>query len=265
MERMKAGFFSVTNPYNRKTHIIPVPPGQVAGIVFWSKNYRPFLDGGYGPRLLDMGLGLYFHFTVNSFDPLFEPNLPPFESRLEQFGELAALAGKGAVNWRFDPICHYTTNGGPVLDNLGDFDAIAEAASEAGVGRCTTSFLDHYPKVMKRVSGVPGLGLVSPGGAEKALLLKDLQERSKNRGIELFCCCETETAALAGVPSGACIDHGLLERLWKVKLSGRADTGQRRQAGCGCHESRDVGDYGLQPCPHGCLYCYANPVRGKSI
>lgn len=233
--------------------------------MFWSKNYRPFLDGAYGLRLLDMGLKLYFHFTVNSKNPLFEPNLPPLELRLEQFAELAALAGKGAVNWRFDPICHYTVNEGPVLGNLDDFDAIAEAASEAGVGRCTTSFLDHYPKVMRRVSALHGLRLVSPCEAEKVMLLKDLEARLKNRGIGLFCCCEKETAALAGVPSGACVDHSLLEHLWGARLSGRADAGQRRQAGCGCHESRDVGDYGLHPCPHGCLYCYANPVRGKSI
>lgn len=259
MERIKAGFFSVTNPYNRKTHIIPALPGQVAGIVFWSKNYAPFLKGGYGSKLIDMGFRLFFHFTVNSENSLLEPNLPPLSERLSQFGELTWLAGKDAVVWRFDPICHYTINGGPLLDNLGDFDAIAKACAQAGIGRCVTSFMDHYPKIKKRVGRFDGLALIEPAQAARVEILKDLDRRANSMGIGLFTCCEPESAIAAGVGQGACLDHGLLEKAWSERLSGASDTGQRREKGCLCQKSADVGDYSIHRCPHGCLYCYANP------
>ena len=38
------------------------------------------------------------------------------------------------------------------------------------------------------------------------------------------------------------------------------DSGQRKATGCGCTVSVDVGSYGLHPCHHNCLFCYANPA-----
>jgi hypothetical protein len=85
-------------------------------------------------------------------------------------------------------------------------------------------------------------------------------------GMALTTCCEKDL--LARLPSGArvtagrCIDHHRLEALYGGRLSRRVDSGQRRSAGCGCHQSVDIGSYRLHPCHHNCLYCYANPAGG---
>ncbi len=263
MARLEAGFFSVTNSYNRQAHIIPAAPGQVAGVVFWSKDYGDFLARGFGPRLLDRGLGLFFHFTVNSSDPLLEPGVPPLEKRLAQFSALARIAPPKAISWRFDPVCHYSRDGGPTRDNLADFERIADAAAAAGVTRCVVSFMDFYPKIRKRLREHPGLVFSDPPKERKVEILRRLSERLAGRGMALSTCCENEAAESAGVSPGACVDHGLLEALFGAVMSHRSDAGQRKSQGCLCRESRDVGDYGLHPFFHRCLYCYASPAQAR--
>jgi DNA repair photolyase len=49
--------------------------------------------------------------------------------------------------------------------------------------------------------------------------------------------------------------------LYGGSLSLKRDPGQRTAAGCACRLSTDVGSYDRHPCAHGCLYCYATPVR----
>jgi hypothetical protein len=93
--------------------------------------------------------------------------------------------------------------------------------------------------------------------------LLDLERVLSALGIGLFTCCENET--LAALPArstiapAACIPNDRLMRLYGGRLSLQRDSGQRRSAGCGCRKSVDIGSYDRHRCPHGCLYCYANP------
>jgi len=43
MERIRLGFFEVKNPYTRKVQTVAASKESVHSIVFWSKNYGPFL------------------------------------------------------------------------------------------------------------------------------------------------------------------------------------------------------------------------------
>ncbi len=264
MDAILAGRFVVENPFNRRKSIVEVNPARVHSIVFWSKNFGPFLLGGFGSRLLDVGYKLFFHFTINSAVSILEPGLLPLEQRIEQAGKLAKLVGPGAVCWRFDPICFFRQGDGPIQDNLGDFDKIASRLAESGISRLTVSFLDYYAKISRRLSKHPGLAFVLPDAARQAEILNDLAQRAAPLGLELFTCCEKQAFdALpegSAIRAGACIDHGLLESLYGPGLSRRPDKGQRTKAGCFCNESRDIGSYNLQPCGHNCLFCYANPA-----
>jgi hypothetical protein len=263
MKSVLKGEFEVVNPYNRRMSRVPATVPPVHTIVFWSKNFGPFLDGGYGERLEQMGYHLYFQFTINSEDPLLEPNLPALPLRMAQLARLCGRFGPQAVNWRLDPICHYRWNGGAIRDNLGDAERLARAAAAAGVRRCTTSFMDPYAKVARRTTRHAGLAFVEPVRSERVRILLELERMLAALDIRLAACCERETlAALPAdsmISAAACIPNDLLMDLFGGRLSQRRDPGQRRAAGCGCRVSSDVGSYDRHHCAHNCLYCYANP------
>lgn len=268
MEGIRAGGFQVENPYNGRVSRVPADPGRVAAIVFWSKNYHAFLEGGYAAELLERGYRLFFHFTVNSPHKVLEPGLPDLDERLHQVRKLTELVPPEAVNWRFDPVCWFRNGRGEVQNNLADFVTIAECMARAGVSTCTTSFLDIYPKVRRRAQLEARLEFMGVEQEKRIRVLGRMNQVLKSLGIRLQVCCEKELwEALGlqeGIRPGACVSHERLEAIYgPLALSHRRDRGQRSAAGCGCHESRDVGSYRRQPCGHGCLYCYGNPVRAE--
>ncbi|WP_073478631.1 DUF1848 domain-containing protein [Desulfatibacillum alkenivorans] len=262
MAGVKQGFFEVQNPFSKIMHKVPADNEAVHSIVFWSKDYSPFLRGGYGTALIDTGYHLFFLFTINSESPILEPRTPPLANRLAALKELAEQFGPEAVTWRFDPICHFATEQGP-QNNLGDFVSIADAAAACGVTRCVTSFVDVYRKLVTRTKALNNFSFTPPGPERQAEILLRMQKVLQERGITLYTCCENRLEGIlpedCGILPHACINHDLLEKLYGPGLSKKQDKGQRASQGCRCMESRDIGSYSLHPCKHSCLYCYANP------
>ena len=127
MEGIEKGWFEVKNPYTGKIRTVPATPMDVHTIVFWSKDFGPFLSKGYGELLEKKGYHLFFNFTLNSASPDLEPGVPLLEERLKQLRELALRFSPESILWRFDPICLYRTEAGD-KNNLGDFEQIATAA-----------------------------------------------------------------------------------------------------------------------------------------
>ena len=66
MEQIARGIFEVVNPFNQRVSIVPATADAVHTIVFWSKNFGPFIGEHYGDKLLELGYHLFFNFTVNS-------------------------------------------------------------------------------------------------------------------------------------------------------------------------------------------------------
>ncbi len=268
MDGIRQGCFEVVNPYNRKISRVPAGVERVHSIVFWSKDFGPFLDGRYGEDLRARGYHLFFNFTVNSEDTLLEPQIPPLAARLDQLASLGARFGPEVINWRFDPICFYTRAPGDRADNFKDFERIAAAAGRLGIKRCVTSFRDDYAKVRKRTAAIPGFSFHDPPLEEKAACCLAMQRTLNTRAIRLQTCCEKEVLAVlppgVGIAQGSCVSADLLMTLFGGEVSRKRDTGQRVAAGCGCHVSRDIGSYDRHPCRHNCLFCYANPVGDRS-
>ncbi len=261
--QIKKGFFKTTNPYNGHISIVPATPDRVHTIAFWSKNFRPFIKSGFGPELQKKGYNLFFNFTINTRSPLLEPNLPSLDDRLDQLAYLSSRFDPEAVNWRFDPICFYTTDGSEIENNMHDFSRIAKAAAKCGVKRCITSFMDHYAKIKKRTAGIKGFSFIDPPPDKKIDILLNMEQALEKLNINLFTCCEKEL--LAKLPeysktvASSCIPNNLLMQLYKGNLSLKKDTGQRIKQGCGCKVSIDIGSYREHPCYHNCLFCYACP------
>ena len=265
MDRIARGNFEVVNPYNRRVSVIPVSAGRVHTIVFWSKDFGAFIRDRCGERLQAQGYHLFFNFTVNSESPLLEPRVPPLAERLAQMDYLGTRFGASSVQWRFDPICFYETRGQRRADNLDDFDRIAQGAAHAGIRRCVTSFMDHYPKVRRRAAAAPeGVAFMDPTLETKRGILGRLQAVLGELDILLFACCEPDALASlpadAGVSPSACVPNHLLRELFGGHPPLRRDSGQRVSRGCRCGVSVDIGSYRHHPCYHNCLFCYANPT-----
>ena len=267
MEQIRQGFFEVVNPFNQRVSRVPVTAERVHTIVFWSKNFGPFIDQGYGPQLQKLGYHLFFNFTINSDNSDLEPNVPPLSERLVQLSKLCDSFGPRAVNWRFDPLCFYRVGQGRQRDNLNDFPLIAEHAAASGISRCITSFMDHYPKINRRLASRPGFEFIDPPLSEKVNTILEMESRLAALEISLFTCCEKELVQAlptsSSVAPSSCIHNDLLVELYGGQLSLRKDSGQRVKAGCGCKVSVDIGSYRQQPCYHNCLFCYANPTSSQ--
>jgi hypothetical protein len=269
MKGIDWGYFDVTNPYNQKVRRIPADPDAVHTIVFWSKDFSRFLAENTGETLQRRGYHLFFNYTVNSGLPSLEPSVPPLDNRLDQLDELSRRFGPRSVNWRFDPVCFYRSNGEPLKTNLCDFLRIAERACAAGIQRCITSFMDHYVKISRRLARIPGLIFLDPSPDRKVETLLWMNAKLRPMGIALHTCCERKIAERltdgSGIRESACIPNSLLVELYGGQLSFKRDPGQRRRMGCGCQVSVDIGSYREHPCGHQCLYCYANPIRSGAV
>jgi hypothetical protein len=262
MQQIEQGFFDVRHPFSGKSTRVPAGADQIHSIVFWSKNFGPFLDGGYDRRLVEKGYNLFFNFTINSASSLLEPAVPPTGARLDQLARLVDRFGPAAVQWRFDPICYYKEAAGREGHNLDQFPFIARQAAGLGITTCITSFVDLYQKVLRR-SALAGCTFIDPPQGRKINQIVSMTRLSRPLGIQLQLCCEQELLAAlpkdAQVVAAACVPNHKLAELYGDDLSLAKDTGQRVAAGCCCRVSRDIGSYRLHPCPHHCLFCYANP------
>jgi hypothetical protein len=269
INQINKGFFEVINPYNRKKFRIAATPDKVHTLVFWSKNFAPFIQGRFGQKLSSMGYNLFFNFTINSNSSLLEPRVPPLNQRLDQLMELCQNFDVRAVNWRFDPVCFFKFHEKQVQDNLNDFPRIAARVCQCGVTRCITSFMDHYPKIKKRIACLPNFSFVDPPLETKKAILLKMEKELSEKNIDLYTCCEKDVLnalpADSNIKKSSCIPNDLLVKFFGGNLSLKKDTGQRVTHGCGCRVSVDIGSYHLHPCYHNCLFCYANPTLKKKL
>ena len=263
MAGIAKGVFEVLNPYNQHRRQVPARPHQVHSIVFWSKNFGPFLRDSFDRRLQGKGYHLFFNFTINTASPVLEPHVPSLGERLRQMAVLAERHDPRTITWRFDPICFFRTAPHDALrHNLDDLETIADAAARLGIRRCVTSFVDLYRKVLIRLPP-KGLELVDPPLDVKSEILVSIAEKLRERDIALGVCCEQVVREAlppgTGIHPAACIPGPLLARLFGSDMLLKKDPGQRRAAGCTCNAAVDIGSYRWHPCYHNCLFCYANP------
>ena len=257
MEQLRKRSFSWHNPYTGQLRSFSLSPGQQAVVVLWSKDFGPFLKN----KAAFADWPLFFHFTVNTSDPLLEPGIPALDERIGQMQVLTKEWGTKAVRWRFDPIAVWRSDTG-LKTNIDGLHDIADAFHRLGIRDVTVSFMDHYRKIDRRAGAhIPPVEFVYPDHEEQAAMVSDHFRRLSERGFVIHTCCEPALAeaGLPGVRPGACIDAELLSEVSGLDLNAIPDRGQRRSKGCLCHKSIDIGCYTHHRCKANCLYCYARP------
>jgi hypothetical protein len=263
MAGIRGGTFEVENPYNRRRRIVPARPHEIHSIVFWSKDFGPFIQRQIGETLEQRGYRMFFNFSLNTAALELEPHVPPLNDRLQQLEELATRFGPQSIFWRFDPVCLYRRSPTAAIENnLDQLGRIAITASRVGIRQCVTSFVDLYPKVQRRARRA-GIILEDPPPEVKAAILQRMADSLRDLGIQLNTCCEKDIQAYlatdSGIQTSACIPGEQLAQLFGPDFNRQRDRGQRIRAGCGCNVAIDIGSYHRQPCFHNCLFCYARP------
>jgi len=251
MNRVRAGFCDVPNPFNPKqVSRVSLLPGDVAAVVFWTRDPGPILD--HLAELDDRGLPSIFLFTLLDYPRALDPGTSPLDKRIDRFRHLSDAIGPDRVIWRYDPI--YLSSTTDLDFHRRTFARLAEAL-RGRTRRCVISFVDVYRKMEKRLAALEDQGLqpVEPGPETIARLVGDMVAEAEKNGMELTSCAETRNLEHLGVRPGRCIDAGYLSRMFDLHLPHRKDPSQRKT--CRCSVSKDIGMY--DTCPAGCVYCYA--------
>ena len=228
-------------------------------IVLWSKDFSNLLRNGQGLKDLIAAYDqIYLHVTITGLGgTAVEPGVPSCREALAQLSALTELAGSPLrVSVRFDPVLHWR-EAGIGRSNLSFFSEVAEAAAAAGIRDMRMSFAQWYGKTVRRAEA-RGFAFFSPSDKEQRSLAEKLSAVAAANRVILHACCQPLLEGVPGLRPSSCIDGALLESLHprREPASQRKDRGQR--AACLCTESKDIGSY-TQGCPHGCIYCYANP------
>ncbi len=244
--RLREGFVLVRNPMNpHRIGKISLLPGDVDGIVFWTKNPAPMLG-----RLGELeNRTYYFQFTLNAYGKDVEPNVPSKNDIvIPAFQRLSKAIGRDRVVWRYDPILF---NERYTMDYHLKYFRLLAAKLSGFTEQCTVSFLDCYRRTERNTRP---LHILRPTFGQEAELMRRFSETAEEFGIRVVACAEDADFESFGVRRAHCIDRDRLERLGGYRLNVGKDKNQR--PACGCAESIDIGAY--DTCRNGCLYCYAN-------
>lgn len=238
---------------------VDLSPGAVHSIVLWTKDLSNLLRNAHGLRdLLADHDQVYIHFTITGLGgtPV-EPGAPEPRAALAQLGEGVAFAGDPRrVSVRFDPVLFWE-EGGAVRSNLSFIRELAPAAAALGVKDVRTSFAQWYGRA-KRRAAARGFTYVDPPDEAKRALAGELAAIAAAHGLALHACSQPALDGIPGVLPSACVDGALLESLHPGREPASRKKDRSQRAACRCTESIDIGSY-AQACPHGCVYCYANP------
>lgn len=258
MNRLRAGYCNVLNPYSRKPYAVDLRPAAVDGFVFWTKNLTPFL-----PRLNEvraLGYPFVVQYTINGYPRELEISVIDSARSVEHMHCLARDFSPLCPVWRYDPILISSLT--PEQFHLEQFGRLA-AALEGATNEVVISFAQMYQKslINLNIAGTREHFMWhDPGDATKLDLAARFVEIAASHGMTLTVCSQRDYTVPGALPA-RCVDASRLTALAGYRIT--APTKGTRPD-CLCHESRDIGEY--DTCPHGCVYCYAvrTPALARS-
>lgn len=245
LNRLKAGYVLVRNPYNQtQVSKILINPEVVDLIGFCTKNPAPLL-----PYLgLMKNYGQYWFVTITPYGTDIEQNVPPYEEVIESFKKLSAALGKNCVAWRYDPIL---LNKKYTIDfHIQAFRKMAESL-KGYTDTCVISFIDIYEKFQKLYPDAKELS-----DDEKITLGKEIIKTGKENGFTIKTCAEGNILEPYGADCRGCSTIEIYEKALGCTLEVPGNAPHQRKEKCTCTFGTDIGAYNT--CLHMCRYCYAN-------
>lgn len=252
MNRLRAGFCMMVNPYNRhQASKVSLRREHVDGFIFWTKNLGPFLENL--AEVHGRGYPFVVQYTVNCYPRKLEFSVTDASRAVKHASQVAAQYGPKALVWRYDPIIFSSET--PAESHLDNFAWLA-ARLEGITDEVVISFAQIYQKTKRNMDWASkelGFTWTDPDDQKKRALMHDLYELARQHRMELTLCSQPYLLEPGkGVREARCVDAQRLSALLGKQIHAPLK-GARKE--CACFESKDIGDY--DTCPHGCVYCYA--------
>lgn len=241
LNRIKAGFFDVRNPFNPKM-ISRINYKDVDLIMFCTKNPIPIID-----NLKKIDKKIIFHITLTPYQKDIEPNVPPKGKIIEGIKKIAKIIGKENIIIRYDPIL---LNDKYTLEyHKKAFESLCTKL-DGYIERIIVSFIDEYKNVKKNSNILKYKKFTDNDLREIGL---NFSKIAKKHNMTVQTCFEKENLVEYGFIKGECLSKELA-----YKMTGKKFKKQNIRKGkfCECVQMADIGVY--NSCSHFCKYCYAN-------
>ena len=241
INRVKAGFVDVRNPFNQKL-VSRINFSDVDLIMFCSKNPLPMID-----KLDILKVPVLFHVTITPYGKDVEPNIPDKRLIIEGIKKLSLKLGADNVVLRYDPI--FLSDKYNVDYHIRAFDKLCKRL-KGYVNKIIVSFMDEYKNVRSNKNILK----------YKAFTREDYKKigevfskSAMDNGMSVQTCFEDNDLTEYGFVKGECLSHELAYILTGKKFK---SSNVRKEKKCECVQMVDIGEY--NSCMHMCKYCYAN-------
>jgi hypothetical protein len=249
INRLRAGYCKMVNPYSRAPIRVSLAPRDVGGFVFWTKNIGPFLK--HLPEVRDRGHPFVVQHTINAYPKALEYSVVNADKSVNNLRRIADEYGSRVPVWRYDTVV--VSSETPVDFHRRNFESLCQKLRGA-TDEVVISFVHLYKKTLRNMQWAErefGFTWEDPSIDVKRELAAEMVEVAKANSMQLSICSQRDFL-VPGAQDARCVDAVRLE-----DVAGRPIVAEKRgnRKECGCFASRDIGDY--DTCPHGCVYCYA--------
>lgn len=241
INRVKAGFVDVRNPFNQNL-VSRINFSDVDLIMFCSKNPLPMID-----KLKMLKIPVLFHVTITPYSKDVEPNIPDERLIIEGVKKLSLVLGIDNVVLRYDPI--FLSDKYNVDYHIRAFDKLCKNLN-GYVNKIIVSFMDEYKNVRSNKNILKYRTFTRE---DYKKIGETFSKSAMDNGMSVQTCFEDEDLTEYGFVKGECLSHELAYILTGKKFK---SSNVRKEKKCECVQMVDIGDY--NSCMHMCKYCYAN-------
>ena len=241
INRVKAGFVDVRNPFNQKL-VSRIYFSDVDLIMFCSKNPLPMIN-----KLDILKVPVLFHVTITPYSKDVEPNIPDKRLIIEGVKKLSLVLGIDNVVLRYDPI--FLSDKYNVDYHIRAFDKLCKNLN-GYVNKIIVSFMDEYKNVRSNKDILKYRAITKE---DYNKIGEAFSKSAMDNGMSVQTCFEENDLTEYGFVKGECLSHELAYILTGKKFK---SSNVRKEKKCECVQMVDIGDY--NSCMHMCKYCYAN-------
>lgn len=241
INRVKAGFVDVRNPFNQKL-VSRIYFSDVDLIMFCSKNPLPMIN-----KLDTLNVPVLFHVTITPYSKDVEPNISDKRLIIEGVKKLSLVLGIDNVVVRYDPI--FLSDKYNVDYHIKAFDKLCKNLNSY-VNKIIVSFMDEYKNVRSNKNILKYRAFTRE---DYKKIGEAFSKSAMDNGMSVQTCFEDEDLTQYGFVKGECLSHELAYILTGKKFK---SSNVRKEKKCECVQMVDIGDY--NSCMHMCKYCYAN-------